>query len=256
MANACCRTLLNSFGGNAEGEEAAIFDNLDYEPLWWLRPQRARMMIADFAAGVEFPTLRGHSAVPLAEVEAALATGSAGYPPLQNVFLARHRLISDAFQSEQDALTFGAEHRQFRLRSDGGNGSVTIAGFLDIRPVLADGRLIIAVRHRIESPDYGGLAAMITEPDRTPYEIDNRILMFEAVTLDHAGIETVMQHEGNSASGVQFFAAPSSGDLSDTTLHVSMRFMETRWEIGVPLWASTLAHDQRSGRLPKAEDSE
>lgn len=47
-------SVLNSFGRNAEGEEAAIFDNLDYKPLWWLRPQRARMMIADFAGGWNF----------------------------------------------------------------------------------------------------------------------------------------------------------------------------------------------------------
>lgn len=241
--------VLNNFSRNAAGEEAAIFDNLDYEPLWWLRRPRTEALLAAFARGEDYPVLTGHSAVSLAEVEAMLATGTAADPDLKAAFLTHHRLLSDAFQSDLDLLTFGAEHRQFRLRSDAGNGSITIAGYLDIRPVLSDGRLIIAIRHRIESPDYGGLAAMITQPDRAPYEADNRLLMFEAVTLDQAGVETALAHEGTSANGVQFFVLPHQGDLSDQTLHLKLRFVDTTWEIDVPLWASVLAHDLRAGAV-------
>ena len=185
------------------------------------------------------------------EVQAALATGTLADPALQDLFLARHALMSDAFQSSFDALTFGAERRQFRLRSDGGNGSITLAGYLDIRPVLSDGKLIVAIRHRIESPDFGGLAAMITEPDRAPYEADNRRLMFDQLVLDRAGIETVMDYQGSPASGIQYFPAPLDAGLADTALHLSMRFVETRWEIDLPLWASTTAHDLRAGAATK-----
>lgn len=238
--------VLNSFGRNAAGEEAALFDNLDYEPLWWLRRPRSEAQLSAFARGEEYPALAGHSALSLAEVETLLATGTGADSDLKAAFLARHQLLSDAFQGSHDFLTFGSEHRQFRLRSDGGNGSITIAGYLDIRPILAEGKLIVAIRHRIESPDFGGLAAMITEPDRAPYEADNRRLMFEAVTLDHAGTETPMTYEGSSATGVHFFALPHSGDLSDLTLHLGMRFVDTTWAIDIPLWASSLARDLRA----------
>jgi hypothetical protein len=239
-------SVLNNFGRNAEGEEQAIFDNLDYEPPWWVRLPRSRVLLEAFSRGEDFPGLQGHSAIPLADIQ-ALLQGDGGYPPLRDLFLVRHQLLSDAFQSNHDLLTFGSERRQFRLRNSGGSGSVTVAGYLDIRPILSNGRLIIAVRHNIQSPDYGGLAAMITAPDRAPYETDNRIGMFEAVTLDRAGVETALVHEGTSASGVHFFAAPWNEGLADLTLHLSMRFWDATWEIDVPLWASTFAHDQRAG---------
>ncbi len=241
--------ILRNFDRDARGEETAIFDKLDYEPLWWVRPARTRALLESFASGGERPMLHGHSAIPLAEVAALLPEGSGGYPPLREVFLARHQLQSDAFQSSHDTLTFGSERRQFRLRNAGGNGSITIAGYLDIRPILSDGRLIVAIRHSIQSPDFGGLAAMINEPDRTPYEVDNRILMFEAVTLDRGGAETAMVLEGTSASGVHFFAAPWDADLSDTALHLAMRFWDVTWEIDLPLWSSALAHDRRMAPL-------
>jgi hypothetical protein len=240
--------VLNSFGRSAAEEEAAIFDQLDYDPLWWVRLPRTRALLGSFAQGVDFPVLNGHSAIPLAEIEALLATGDGGYPPLKEAFLARHRLVTDAFHATHDSLTFGAERRQFRLRNDGGNGSVTIAGVLDIRPILSDGRLILAIRHAIQSPDYGGLAAMITAPDREPYETNNRLLMFEAITLDRGGEVVPMLHEGISATGVHFFAAPWQGDLSDTALHLSMRFWDATWQVDVPLWSSVLAHDLRAGK--------
>jgi hypothetical protein len=240
-------SVLNSFGRDATGEEQAIFDNLDYEPPWWVRLPRSRALLEAFSRGEDFPGLQGHSAIPHADIEALLQGGDGGYPPLKDLFLVRHRLVSDAFQSNHDLLTYGSERRQFRLRNEGGNGTVTIAGYLDIRPILSNGRLIIAVRHNIRSPDYGGLAAMITEPDRAPYEADNRIRMFEAVTLDRGGVETALVHEGTSASGIHFFAAPWSGGLTDSTLHLSMRFWDATWEVDVPLWASSLAHDQRAG---------
>jgi Right handed beta helix region len=246
--------VLNNFSRNAAGEEAAIFDNLDYEPLWWLRRPRTEAQLAAFARGEDYPVLTGHSAVPLPEIEAMLATGTAADPDLKAAFLTHHQLLSDAFQSDLDVLTFGAEHRQFRLRSDAGNGSITIAGYLDIRPILSNARLIIAIRHRIESPDYGGLAAMITQPDRAPYEADNRLLMFEAVTLDQAGGETALAHEGTSANGVQFFAMPHQGDFSDQTLHLKLRFVDTIWEIDIPLWASALAHDLRVGAVSEVQE--
>ena len=245
--------VLQNFGRNAIGEEQAIFDNLDYEPLWWVRMPRARANLEYFGRGEEYPDFRGLSAYPQPELAAILATATAADPALRDTFLARHRLISDAFQSDYDYLNFGAEHRQFRLRNEAGNGSVTIAGYLDIRPILDDGRLIIAVRHRIESPDYGGLAAMITQPDRAPFEADNRIRMFEAVTLDKGGVETAMRHEGTSAEGILYFAAPWSGDLSDTVLHLNMRFWDATWDIDLPLWASSLAFGQRA-RAGATED--
>lgn len=239
--------ILNSFGRDATGEEEAIFANIAYDPTWWVRLPRTRAYLESFAQGEDFPGLQGHSAIALADIEALLQGGDGGYPPLKDLFLARHQLVSDAFQSNLDLLTFGSERRQFRLRNGGGNGTVTIAGYLDIRPILANGRLIIAVRHTIQSPDYGGLAAMITEPDRSPYEVENRIRMFEAVTLDRGGLETAMMHEGTSASGVHFFAVPWGEDLSDTVLHLSMRFWDATWEVDVPLWSSPLAHDLRRG---------
>lgn len=243
--------ILNSFGRDNDEEEKATFDQLDYEPLWWLRRPRSHKAISDFAAGVDYPTLGDHSALTMEEVQTALATGALADPALQDLFLARHALMSDAFQSSFDTLTFAAERRQFRLRSDGGTGSITIAGYLDIRPLLSDGKLIVAIRHRIESPDYGGLAAMITEPDRAPYEADNRRLMFDQLVLDRAGRETVMDYQGSSASGIHYFTAPLETGLADTALHLSMRFVETRWEIDLPLWASTTAHDLRAGAATK-----
>lgn len=248
--------VLNSFGRDAAGEEAAIFDNLDFEPLWWLRRPRTEAALAGFARGEDYPALYGHSAVPLPEVEADLASGAKADPDLQAAFLARHRLMSDAFQSSFDHLTFGAERRQFRLRSEGGNGSITIAGYLDILPVISKGRLIVAIRPQIESPDYGGLAAMITEPDRAPYEADHRRLMFETLSLDRSGQITPMGFEGTSARGVHFFAAPlEGGTLDDLTLHLAMRFVDTTWEIDVPLWAGNLAYGLRLRSPPLAEDA-
>lgn len=238
--------VVQHFGRNAAGEEQAIFDQLDYEPLWWFRLPRARAALEYFGSGAEYPDFRGLSPYPLTDLEAILAPATEADPALQSMFLARHGLISDAYQANFDQLNFGAEHRQFRLRNEGGNGSVTVAGYLDIRPVIDGDRLILAIRHRIRSPDYGGLAAMITAPDRAPFEADNRVRIFEAVTLDKAGVETAMAFEGADAGGILYFSAPWTGDLSDTALHLNMRFWNVTWDIDLPLWASKLAHVQRA----------
>lgn len=238
--------VVQNFGRNAAGEDAALFDNLEYEPLWWHRLPRARAALDYFGSGADYPDLRGLSVYSPADLQAILAAAPAGDPALQTMLLARHALISDAFQTDFDSLNFGAEHRQFRLRNAGGDGSVTVAGYLDIRPILDGERLIVAIRHRIQSPDYGGLAAMITEPDRAPFEADNRFRMFDAVTLDKAGLETAMTFEGASPGGILYFSAPWTGDLSDTALHLNMRFWDATWDIDLPLWASSLAFAQRA----------
>ena len=239
-------SVVKNFGRNAAGEDAALFDHLDYEPLWWHRLPRARAALEYFGSGADYPDLRGLSVYSQADLQAILASTSAGDRALQDMLLARHALISDAFQSDFDTLSFGAERRQFRLRNSGGDGSVTIAGYLDLRPIVDGERLIVAIRHRIQSPDYGGLAAMITEPDRAPFESDNRFRMFDAVTLDKSGVETAMVFEGSSPEGILYFSAPWTGDLSDTALHLNMRFWDATWDIDLPLWASSLAYAQRA----------
>lgn len=237
--------VVNHYGRDAAGEESAFFDYLDYEPLWWVRRPRAEAAMAYFGRGEEYPDFAGLSPYPAEVLTAALGPDHRADAGLLQALMTRHRLTTDAFYAPLAAFTFGAERRQFRLRNEGGNGSVTIAGYLDIRPLPDGERLIVAIRHEILSPDLGGLAAMITAPDRAPWEGEQRLRMFETVALDRGGVETPMTHAGTSAAGVHFFTAPWDGSLDDLTLHLGMRFWDATWDIAVPLWASALAHDQR-----------
>lgn len=240
------RPVIDPFGRDAQGEETSFFNQLDYEPLWWVRRPRVETVMANFGRGEDaLPAFAGLSPYPTEVLTAALGPDHRADPDLLAALLARHRLATDAFHNPLAAFTFGSERRQFRLRNEDGNGTVVIAGYLDIRPLPDGERLIVAIRHDILSRDYGGLAAMITAPDRAPWEGEQRLRMFETVTLDRGGVETAMSHAGSSAAGVHFFTAPWNGRLDDQTLHLGMRFWDATWEIAVPLWASALAHDLR-----------
>ncbi|MBA3911715.1 MAG: hypothetical protein C0524_18035 [Rhodobacter sp.] len=242
--------VLNHYGRDAAGEEAAFFDKLDYEPYWWARLPRAKAAMAHFASGGDFPVFAGLSPYPTEALLDAVGPDSKGDPDLLDAVVLRHRLTNDGFQAPMSLFTFGAERRQFRLRNEGGNGSVTIAGYVEVRPLVDGDRLIIAIRHNISSPDFGGLAAMITEPDRAPWEADNRRLMFDSLTLDTGGREVAVTHEATGADGVHYFTAPFSGTLDDTVLHLGMRYWDATWNIDIALWNTMLGRALRQEAAP------
>ncbi len=238
--------IVQHFGRDAAGEEAAFFENLDYEPLWWVRRPRAQAVMASFGRGEPYPRLDGLGPYSAELLLAALGPDEKADPALLDAAMARHRLTTDGFMAPAGFFTFGSERRQFRLRNSEGNGSITIAGYLDIRPLPDDARLIVAIHHNILSPDLdAGLAAAIRSGDRAVYEANSRIGMFESIVLDRGGEETPMTHAGTGRDGVLYFTAPWNGSLDDLTLHIDMRFMDATWEMAVPLWASDLAHDLR-----------
>lgn len=239
------RIHVNPFGRDAQGEERAFFDHFAYRPSWWQRRPWARTTLARFAAGEPHVNLDGLGAYSPDFVEESLMPDPVVDRRLIEAFLTRHRLLTDAFQTEVVRFGFGSERRQFRLRNGAGDGTITIAGSIDIRPIPDGERLIVAIRHDIRSPDYGGLAAMIREADREQYEANSRLRMFEAVVLDRGGVETPMAHAGTGPDGVLYFTAPWSGDFDDLHLHIDLRFMDAAWSVSIPLWSSTVARRLR-----------
>ncbi len=227
-------------GGNAEDEERNKFENNDYNPDWWVRPVRARRAMESFGRGEPYPGFRGLA--PFAWEDLRGWMGQAGADPgLLRAFELYHRLLNDGFVNDFDYFTHGAEQRLFRLRSEGGNGSISIAGQVNVRPLRDGADLVLAIQHNILSPDFGGLAAMITAPDREPYEADFRRRMFDAVVLERDGVPIPVQFERTTPQGVHLFRAAGVTDLTGLTLHITMRFVETTWALDYALYDSTLA---------------
>ena len=249
LSAAHCRqhpNVLETGSGGAEGEEERKFRYNNYDPDWWYRPVRARNQMQTLTVTDDWTRLDGLSIYDTDLLLGMLdELGGSPHADLIDIWERHHRLLTDAYVSPQWHTSFQSERRVFRLRNDGGNGSQSILGYVDMRPFPNDGYITIALRHSILSPDFGGLAAMIDEPNRTPYEVDHRIRMFETVTLDVAGEAVPMEYLETSEDGVHFFRAPFDGDLSNTYIRIGMRFVNTTWQLDYSLYDSHFAVDLR-----------
>lgn len=234
-----------SLSESAASEEERKFENNDYDPRWWVRPVRARRMMSRFADESRSMRLDGLAQYDTDRLMAMLAETNAADTDLARVFEAHHRLLTDAFVSPQWPISFQSERRVFRLRNEGGDGSISLAGHVDIRPIPDGEKLIVAIRHDIRSPDFGGLAAAMRAPDREPFEVDNRRRMFEFVELEQGGVLKEAQFVASTPTGVLLFEVPFDGDLAKSYLRIGMRFVDTRWQLDVSLFDSHLAVDRR-----------
>lgn len=248
-------SVLAVSGTAAEEEDRKFGKNPEVGLLdWWVRPVRAERLMRAMAQGDSYLPLGVLSPYDTDLLMAALAEAGGTEAEFTRLFEAHHRLLTNAFVSPQWFVSFQSERRVFRLRSEGGDGTISIAGHVDIRPIPEGDRLLIAIRHDIRSRDYeGGFAAMITAPDREPYERDNRRAMFESVALEQAGKLSEAQFLTATPEGVLLFEVPYSGDLAESYLRIGMRFVDTRWDLDVSLYDSHLAVDSRRLARRRAE---
>ena len=251
LSGAHCRLHPNvvdlAMGEAAEGEERRKFEFNNYDPDWWQRPVRARAEMATLATLDDWVRLDGLSHYSTEQLLAWLdEAGGAADPALVDVWERHHRLLTDAFVSPQWHTSFQSERRVFRLRNLDGNGTQSIAGHVDMRLFPNGDVLTVAIGHNIQTPDFGGLAALIDEPNRTPYEVDSRRRMFETVTLEQNGTAVPMEYLETNAAGVHFFRAPFNGNFSNSYIRIGMRFVDTTWQLDYSLFDSHFATALRS----------
>lgn len=247
-------TVVGQSGTNGAGEEDRKFDRYGLNPRWWVRPAKAIKQLETYASGRDYASLRGLSQYDTDWLREQIPAENAGDPDLIDVFFKHHGVITSAFHDPKDFFTFGSERRVFRLRNDGGNGSVSIGGHLDILPVPGLRSLTIAIHHEILSPDFGGLAAMITQPDRAPFEADDRIRMFDRVVLDNGKGETPARLVTTTPQGVHIFSVPWNGTTANQRLRIGMKFWNVSWHIDVPLYLSFLDFAERRERTKEVSE--
>ncbi len=231
-----------AMGENAAGEYARKLEHADLSVDWWVRPSWASVQIAKIGAGESNSVTTGLSPYPPELVLEQMAAAGPGHPDMGPAFRYWIPLLTDAFQSPQGFYPFGTERRLFRIRNEGGNGTLSMAGIVDFRLLPEDGKLTVAISNAILTPDYGGLAAMISAPDREPFERNNHRNMLGYVQLERHGVLTEGNYVATIEGGVHVFELPFDGNLNETYLRVGMQFQDVQWPLDIALFDSQLSY--------------
>lgn len=240
-----------AMGENAAGEYARKLQHADLEVDWWVRPSWAAEQITKIGQGLTNSVTTGLSPYPPQQLLEQMAAIGPGHPDMGPAFRMWLPLLTDAFQSPQGFYPFGTERRLFRIRNEGGNGTLSMAGIVDFRLIPEDDKLTVAISNSILTPDFGGLAAMMTAPDREPYEANNHRKMLDYVRLERNGILTEGEYIATIDGGVHVFELPFDGDLNQTYLRVGMQFQEDKWPLDIALFDSQLSFQANLDRSRK-----
>jgi len=243
---------------NAEKEEKRKFERISYEPRWWVRPIRAKSIMASLHLDPAQYNFDGLSQYDTDWLLSQIPDRDKVEPEFLDIFELHHRLLTDAFQSPDWHYGFNAERRIFRFRNRDGEGPLSVAGQVDVVPIISDGQLLIAVKNQILWPSYSNLFIPEILPEkRAEYEENYRLKMFDRITLEKEGVVSEATYNRTLPDGVHIFTVPFNGDLSSTYLRINMKIHLLNsteilsWPLDFALYESHLAFNLQRGRDAK-----